>query len=159
MGWSTPRTWTAGEIPTAETFNTHVRDQFIWLKDPSHAQYIQNFGSSYTTTSTSFVDVDASALALTLTTYGGRLLISIRAGLSNNTGSQSVIGDIAIDGSRIGNATYGLISNINPNTYFPDRTFWTQPLAAGAHTIKLQWKVTGGTGALSFLEWWIREAS
>ena len=33
MAWSTPRTWVAGEKPTATDFNTHVRDQFRMLGD------------------------------------------------------------------------------------------------------------------------------
>lgn len=28
MAWSTPRTWVAGEVPTAAIFNAHVRDNF-----------------------------------------------------------------------------------------------------------------------------------
>lgn len=33
MAWSTPRTWTAGEIPTAAIFNAHVRDNLLALQD------------------------------------------------------------------------------------------------------------------------------
>lgn len=28
MAWTTPRTWVAGEVPTAATFNTHVKGNF-----------------------------------------------------------------------------------------------------------------------------------
>jgi hypothetical protein len=28
MGWTSPRTWAPGEIPTAQDFNTHIRDNF-----------------------------------------------------------------------------------------------------------------------------------
>ena len=31
MAWTTPRTWVAGENPTATIFNTHVRDNLIDL--------------------------------------------------------------------------------------------------------------------------------
>jgi len=31
--WPTPRTWVAGETPTASTFNTYVRDAFTYLYD------------------------------------------------------------------------------------------------------------------------------
>lgn len=30
MAWTTPRTWTDGEVPTAAIFNTHVRDNIAW---------------------------------------------------------------------------------------------------------------------------------
>lgn len=33
MAWTSPRTWVAGEIPTAATFNTHVRDNFKAIGD------------------------------------------------------------------------------------------------------------------------------
>ena len=33
MGWTNPRTWVAGEIPTAQQFNTHVRDNLAFLKE------------------------------------------------------------------------------------------------------------------------------
>src|SRR5512144_643487 len=31
MAWTTPRTWVAGESPSASTMNTHIRDQFNFL--------------------------------------------------------------------------------------------------------------------------------
>lgn len=31
MAWTTPRTWVAGEVPAAATFNTHVRDNLAYL--------------------------------------------------------------------------------------------------------------------------------
>lgn len=33
MAWTSPRTWVAGEKPTAATFNTHVRDNFKAIGD------------------------------------------------------------------------------------------------------------------------------
>jgi len=33
VAWTSPRTWTAGEVPTAATFNTHVRDNFKAIGD------------------------------------------------------------------------------------------------------------------------------
>lgn len=33
MAWTTPRTWLAGEIPTATTLNTHIRDNFKAIGD------------------------------------------------------------------------------------------------------------------------------
>lgn len=31
MPWSTPRTWVEGEIPSAATFNAHIRDNLAYL--------------------------------------------------------------------------------------------------------------------------------
>lgn len=33
MAWTTPRTWVAGEKPTASTWNTHLRDQLNAIGD------------------------------------------------------------------------------------------------------------------------------
>jgi len=33
MSWTEPRTWTAGELVTADMMNTHVRDNLKYLKD------------------------------------------------------------------------------------------------------------------------------
>lgn len=34
MVWTSPRTWVAGENPTAATLNLHIRDQFKAIGDP-----------------------------------------------------------------------------------------------------------------------------
>lgn len=34
MAYTTPRTWVAGEYPTAAQFNAHIRDNIAWLANP-----------------------------------------------------------------------------------------------------------------------------
>lgn len=34
MAWTTPRTWVAGEVPTAAILNTHIRDNLAAIGDP-----------------------------------------------------------------------------------------------------------------------------
>jgi hypothetical protein len=34
VAWTSPRTWAAGEVPSASTFNTHVRDNLKAIGDP-----------------------------------------------------------------------------------------------------------------------------
>jgi hypothetical protein len=34
MAWTSPRTWVAGEVPTASIFNSHIRDNLKALGDP-----------------------------------------------------------------------------------------------------------------------------
>lgn len=43
MAWTAPRTWVAGEVPTAATFNTHVRDNFKAIGD-AWAAYVPTYG-------------------------------------------------------------------------------------------------------------------
>lgn len=40
MAWTAPRTWVTGEIPTAAIFNTHVRDNLLFLFP--HNQFANN---------------------------------------------------------------------------------------------------------------------
>ena len=35
MGWTTPRTWVALEVPSAATYNTHIKDNFAHICDTS----------------------------------------------------------------------------------------------------------------------------
>lgn len=45
MTWTTPRTWVAGEKPTAATLNTHIRDNFNAIGDP-WTSYTPTLGNS-----------------------------------------------------------------------------------------------------------------
>lgn len=67
MAWTTPRTWSVGELVTAAMQNTHVRDNLNFLvqfvKD-NHA--VTSSASTYNITGTSFAQV--GSLSLTLTT-------------------------------------------------------------------------------------------
>jgi len=42
MGWTTPRDWVAGEIVTASIMNTHIRDQYLYLKGVGQVPTIQS---------------------------------------------------------------------------------------------------------------------
>ena len=37
MAWTTPRTWTDGEIPTAAILNTHITDNLNALSTHTHS--------------------------------------------------------------------------------------------------------------------------
>lgn len=53
MGWTTPRTWVAGEVPTAAIFNTHVRDNLNALNG-----FVRKTSAESVTSSTTFQDDD-----------------------------------------------------------------------------------------------------
>jgi len=44
MAWTTPRSWTPGETVTASIYNTHIRDEFVFLKNAADSGG-QNFGT------------------------------------------------------------------------------------------------------------------
>ena len=109
------------------------------------ASHVLNEVNHYTTSSTVFVDVDATDLALTINTHGGDVLVGITASTFNESTS-IVYFDVDLDGARVGGDD-GLVERqftgvgIAPLGFIHRIT----GLAAGSHTVKLQWKVAGST--------------
>jgi hypothetical protein len=159
MGWTTPQNWTA--VPfTVSNLNTQIRDNLIFLKDPTFARALLDEGSNYTTTSASFTNIDAGdtegKFKHTATTYGGDIFVGFNGMIAVNTDATSVLFNISIDGtpyfaddgfiglhrsaSSIGNARIPLSFLIPiPKADVP----------AGSHIFRLMWKTTGGaTGTL-----------
>lgn len=99
-----------------------------------------------TTTSTTFVDL--TGMSVTLTTAAVRCLVIVSLSGKNNSASSVGI-DIAIDGARQGQA-FGLIVS-GAGTDAPENLslqYLTAVLSAAPHTIKIQWRVDGGTGTI-----------
>jgi len=150
MAWTSPRTWVAGELVTAALMNAHVRDNLLVLKTPPSALYTVNEGADYTTASASFVDVDGTNLALVIVTNGG----NVRVGWSSLV-SLSVAGtvylDIDVDGAREGGDDGIVAGTVEGGTDTREALAlnWViAGLSAASHTIKLQWKVSAGTGTI-----------
>lgn len=147
MAYTNPKTWAVKEELTSSDLNTYVRDNLAALKDPPSDSYVLNEASDYTTTSTSFVDVDATNLALTITTTGGDVMVHFY-GNFDGVAPNAVFVDVDLDGTRIGGDD-GLIKYENPSYVVPvSFTRLITGLAAGSHTLKLQWKVSAGTTTL-----------
>jgi hypothetical protein len=146
--WSSPKTWSAGELVTAALMNSHLRDNFDFLKTPPTALYILNESADYVVTSASFVNVDGTKLALTITTAGGDVLVGFCG--SCLAASGTVFWDVEVDGSRTGGddglfATTPFSSSARaPATFFK----LIQGLSPGLHTFKLQWKANAGSMTL-----------
>ncbi len=66
MSWTTPRTWTTGEFPSAATMNTHVRDNFnaVWH---NVTQVTGGADASLTTAVLDLIDAPAATFAAVLT--------------------------------------------------------------------------------------------
>jgi len=163
MVWSTPKTWSPGELVTAGDLNLHLRDNLNALKTPPTALIRYTPGTPFSTTSTTFVDIHSS-LNFNLTTSGGALLIGLTGRVYHNPGTNTdCYFDININGVSEGGAN-GVYWAVGPNSQqLPFSCTWlTQPLTAGAKTVKVQVKRGGGntnTVQIYDLIAWVREVS
>lgn len=137
MAWTTPRTWAAGELVTAALLNTHVRDNLLHLFGRPYGFVLYTPAANYTRTSAVFADVDATNLSLSVTTAAARLLCMACFQGYDAAGTGAYF-DIAVDGTRIGNSTYGLGRAVN---YLAMMTIFgvSSVLTAGTHTVRLQY--------------------
>lgn len=109
----------------------------------------QRTAGDLTTTSTTFVDVLA-AFSFTITTGARRVIGGLVGAGATTVANGGLYFDVAVDGTRIGNVSNGLLAretpaNVAGNVSFP---FMTDVLTAGSHTIALMWRVSSGTGTL-----------
>lgn len=145
MAWTGPKTW-AGDLLTSSDFNTHIRDNLLWLKSPTSDSV--TLANAITTTSTSFVD--ATGLTVTMTTSGGNVVVIFTAMASHSGGStQHPFFDLVVDGASQG-GTDGITAKSSTGTVGDNVSFvWVVTgLSSASHTFKIQWKVTSGTGTL-----------
>lgn len=159
MAWTTPRTWVAGEVPTAAIMNTHVRDNLNALKDPPTA-VAQNFNVALSTTSTSFANM--TGVEVTLTTTGGRAMIgfSVMTQASGGTSGDYTAFEITIDGTAVSGHANGVAMVYSTFGGSIGMTYLSSALAAGAHTVRIQWRTSNAarTVTASKFQLWAREA-
>lgn len=165
MSWTTPKTWSVDELVTASMLNAELRDNLNALKAPPTAQRVLDQAANYTTTSTSFVDVDSVVLSLTVTSRGGDLMVHYHGSVLNTSNLLTML-DITLDGVRVGTEA-GLIVVKGSHEALASFTRLLTGVAAGVHTIRLQWRVDVGTGVLLagaetvliHPQFWVREVS
>jgi hypothetical protein len=142
--WLAPKNWNVGELLIASDFNAQIRDNMEWLKSrPFNAVTI----APTNTTSTVFVQMTGSSASLT--SVGGNMLI-IFVGTVNNSGAGNVSSlDIAIDSTRQGDSSVGLVTVHTPANNYNDMccmVFMTStPPIAGSHNYSVYWKTSAGT--------------
>jgi hypothetical protein len=169
--WTTPKTWNTGDPLTASDMNTHIRDNFEFVKTPPTGYYKANEASDYTTTSNSFANVDATNFALTITTAGGDVLVGFSGGVKHSTAAQNIYFDVEVDGVRSAGDD-GIVFIAAPGaSYNVNASFvrLIRGLSAGSHTFKLQWKTSAATATMpagagtvnqdTHPEFWVREVS
>jgi hypothetical protein len=146
--YTVARTWANGDIPDETMLNTHIRDNFDYLvARPITQEHDSDNAADFTTTSTSFV---ATGIEETITIIAGARILVYFWCLQNNSGANSNTYDIAVDGTKQGDATYGLFhdTGLSPQRGQPAISRILTGLSAGAHTIAIHWKVTAGTASI-----------
>jgi hypothetical protein len=145
-------------------------DNLRALKNPPSAHYEPNESADYTTTSTSWTNVDTSGkLTLSITTTGGDVMLGFSGVVTKSTDG-TVFFDVQVDGAGYVAGDDGLAALWNSSGRGTVSFVRLVPLAAGAHTFTLRWKITGtgaatmyagaGTANLDFHpQFWVRELS
>jgi hypothetical protein len=102
--WTTPPTFTPGQIVSASDFNKYIRDNPLYFFGRPFSYLRWDNNASVTTTSTSFTPIDSANFKITITPRATLLLVGFR-GLFNLSNTAYVKVDIEVDGVRIGAAT------------------------------------------------------
>src|SRR5258708_27216246 len=152
MAWTTPPTFTKGQLVAASDLNSYVKDNTNYLLNRPQNNIKRDANGGYSTTSTSFVDVDATNLAITLTISGSAIAFGFDGWITGATTGQTEF-DVTIDGTRYASGgTDGWIgmSDTSPILGQISGTGLATGLSAGSHTLKLQWRNrTGNTSAMA----------
>jgi hypothetical protein len=147
MPWTTPPSFTSGQVITATDLNTYLRDNTSYLLSRPKNAVKRDNNANYTTTSASFVDIDGTNLSITLSVSGSAVLLAF-SGTVNSSSNQPAF-DFTVDGTRVGTGgSDGLMTmtgNIQSNATF---IALVTGLSAGSHTFKVQWRAVSGTTLL-----------
>jgi carbon monoxide dehydrogenase subunit G len=153
MSFTDPMTFVDGERFTKAQANTYIHDNLEALKNPPTSVFVAvGRATDYSTTSTSFTDVDGTNLALSITTTGngagGNADVTIWiCGTVYSSTSIRIYFRLLEDGVSL-NADDGWFYSEGSGTRPIGAEFLRVNVTPGAHTYKLQYKVSGGTGVL-----------
>lgn len=153
MPWTSPRTWTPGEIVTASLLNTHLRDNLNALLSGRPLAFSVRTGTAdYSTASTSFVEVDSTNLALTLTLTGTRAIVYATAMISGSQSANIAYVDWSVDGGARAGGTNGLAQHALGTTGANFQTLTMlgvfSGLSPGTHTFRLVYRSNGSGNAI-----------
>lgn len=148
MAWTTPKTWTELETLTSSDMNLQVKGNIEYLKGRPVGRVSDLDGTVGNTTSTTFTDVPGASVSIT--TAGSSRLLVIANLMGNGPGTANTVYiTVDIDGVNQGDATYGVVGNSQANTYcIPVSFLTTASLSNASHTVKLRYRVTGGTATI-----------
>lgn len=88
--WTTPRTWALSDFADADMLNTHIRNNFDWLKSPAGATAT---GSTDITTTSGLADM--TSLTGSFTLVGSRCIVAYKGPLRASGGT--VVAQMAVN--------------------------------------------------------------
>lgn len=148
MAWTSPKTYIVGDPLTAAEMNTYQRDNMNALKTPPEEAKQVNEGADYTTASATFVDVDATDLSLSVTTTGGDLMIGFYGSFLGSALMLAYL-NVVIDEAVVALEDGMVVQTIDvASAQVVSFVHIETGVSPGAHTIKLQWKASGGTATM-----------
>ena len=156
MAWADPTTIVYNQLLDVATLNQYMVDNPLALKNPP-TDLDQNWNTTINTTSTSFVDITGADV--TITTTGGRIMIGFHTPHTASGGSTTYF-TITIDGVEVSGHANGVALVTSGGTSQMSFVYLTAALAAGAHTVKIRWRVDSGarTATINKFQLWAREA-
>lgn len=153
MAWTTPRTWTTGEVVTAAIMNTHVRDNLDDL-DRRTTLSGNTIATAETTTSTAYADLTTSGPAVTVTVgANGRALVALYASAANTADTGAVFMSFAVSGATTIAAGDGFALAYSPPSAGTGMrasvVSLRSGLNSGSNTFTAKYRVVSGTGSWS----------
>jgi hypothetical protein len=143
MAWTAPKTWSVGEIATADDFNEQIRDNmgFVW-REVAYAQITANVTGI---TGTNFAGAAAVVTAASTTFDGNPALVEFYApGVDNTAAGQRMSFALSDGGTDVGILGQKVAAAVSA-TDAVHLTYRFTPSAA-AHTYSIVAYVTANTG-------------
>jgi hypothetical protein len=154
MGWTDPSShvYVVGEVVTAATLNTFVKDNLIDL-DRRSSFVGGAVESQESTSSTAYTDLATVGPTVSVDVgQSGQLLVHVYASLSNNVANNAAHMSYAISGATAFGAGDGISIAYTPGADFRGArigaTFHHFGLNPGVHTVTAKYRVAGGTGQI-----------
>lgn len=159
MAWTTPKTWSTGEVVGATDMNTYIRDNQLALLNPQSDIWTGNLTDN--PGSTSWVDVDSTNLSLDITPVGDTVLIGYVGFLTAATNFGAIHVDVDQVGTgRVSGTGAGLVTGSDnyDNVSFVCRVTGLTP--GQSYTFRLQFKEQASNGEeLNSRQFWVVEVS
>lgn len=136
------------KLPAATANLLLENDMYLKARPVSRVSDVD--GTVFSTSSTSFVDVTGASVSITAS--GSSRLLILASGWATSAAGSGLVITATIDGTNQGDGAYGLCYHQHANTGPWAISFLTAAVVSdGAHTVKLQAKVTGSTLAINGL--------